>query len=187
MEFDIDDIASHLDDDGDSYEISTDNGTWTFRLNINHDDLSYEDMEDEEVFGKVAWIDRGTTYYRKQRYENANRPREFTGAARKMTAESYPGVNQFWYEPPAEFRRFKGSGWEDRDVWEEAAEAHARNVRSIVSWGYNVVTITARHQLPDGYHREWSQAVGGIEAEADRAYLDSVFHDVLHELIGEIS
>jgi hypothetical protein len=177
--FDIDTIAAALDGDGDLIEIPSENGTWTFRLEIHADQLSYEDVEDRETFGKVQWIDSHSLR------ERSPRPGGFTGAAFKMDCEAYPGT--FWYEPPKEFRKFKGSGFETWDDWFKARDAHKRHVRSVVSWGYISVTITAEHYLPDGYHRSWDASLSGVESEADRAYLDSVFHDVLSDLIGEIS
>lgn len=176
-------ILDDLREDGDVHKFEAD-GMWTFTLHIEQDEcMSYEDQEDPEVFGRVEVASDG--YWRSDGHPQ--RPDGFTGAARKFASESSQGYS-YWYEPPKDFRRFKGSGFTDIDEWRNAAEAHFRNVRSVVSWGYVVIGVKARHVRPDGYERDWSEWIGGVENPIDvygsQARKD--WDDYVHELVGEL-
>jgi hypothetical protein len=159
MNFDIDAIAADLTEDGDSYttadttQLEVD--TWTFRLRIEPDDLGVGDIEDPEVFGRYEYGEYG-------RY-GRDRPAGFTGAAVKIPSDSDQG-GFYWYEPPMDFRRFKGSGFATIEEWEKAKELNLRYVRNLLSWGYIQIGIEVTNIRADGYRREWSQWFGGIES-----------------------
>lgn len=188
--FDTEAILADLHDDGDVHKF-TDEGEWTFTLHIDQDEaLSFEDIEDPEVFGRVAYADQRRT----NDFGYHPRPDGFTGAARRFYSESSQG-DTYWYEPPADFKRFKGSGFTDIDEWRNAAERHFRHVKSIVSWGYLIVRVKARHVRPDGYEREWYDLVGGVENPVTSwgperkqwdAYVHTIVDDILAELIAQI-
>ena len=186
--FDIDAIAAELTDDGDKIDWvhPDDDGVWTFRLRIEHDDLAVEDMEDPEVFGR----------YECRRYDehSDHRPAGFTGAAVKIQDDANQGY-YYWYEPPADLRRFKGSGFATIEEWEKAKERNLRYVRNMLSWGYIQIGVEVTHTRPDGYQHEWSEWLGGVESStglwgeelADHNnYVAEIVKQQLDELIAQI-
>jgi hypothetical protein len=184
--FDTEAILADLHDDDDVHKF-TDEGEWTFTLHIDQDEcLTYEDNEDPEVFGKVQYADQRRT----NDFGYHPRPDGFTGAARRFYSESSQG-DVYWYEPPKDFRRFKGSGFNDIDKWREAARRHFENVKSVVSWGYVQVGVIASHVRPDGYQRKWSEWIGGVENPVmswgpERKQWDDYIHGIVGELLTEL-
>lgn len=177
MTFDTDAIVAALTEDGDKYE----DGEWRFKLRIEpDDDLTVDDMEDPEVFGRYEFREYGR--------DNRDRPDGFTGAAVKLASETSQGV-YYWYEPPKDFRKFKGSGFTDINAWENAKEANLRYVRRILSYGYSSLGIIATHTRSDGYERTWSEWIGGTdfgEWPESKAYIAEMVGDVLGELLAQI-
>lgn len=195
MNFDIDAIAAELVDDGDTYVIVldsepdqafADDGTWTFRLCIEHDDLQVSDIEDPEVFGR----------YECRQYLDGNRDRPdgFTGAAVKIPDDANQGY-YYWYEPPKDLRRFKGSGFSTIEAWEEAKALNLSYVRNLLSWGYIQIGVKLTHLRPDGYTRKWAAWVGGVESgtglwgeslKHHDEYVAEMVKDQIAEVIGEV-
>jgi len=182
-EFDIDTIAAALTKDGDRYDVLDADEGYTFRLRIEGDDLSVEDLEDPEVFGRWATAWDG--------YRKYDRPTGFTGAAVKFWSESCQGV-QYWYEPPESFRKFKGSGFDTLDEWEAAKDSNLQYVRGLISWGYVQIGVVLTHERADGYTREWSAWIAGVENSLANPvrqdwdnYVASIVKDQIAEVIGE--
>lgn len=186
--FDVAAIAALLTEDHDKYVADRDDGQWTFRLRIEHDDLTVADIEDPEVFGRYQYGEYG-------RERDRNRPDGFTGAAVKIASESSQG-DFYWYEPPKDFRRFKGSGFTSVEEWEAAKARNLVYVRNLLSWGYIYIAVSLTHERPDGYKRSWSSpGIGGVESSTGlwgedlknhQAYVATIIADEIGELIHEI-
>lgn len=153
--FDIEAIAALLTDDHDKYVSDRDDGQWTFRLRIEHDDLTVADIEDPEVFGRYECREYGRS--------ERDRPDGFTGAAVKIQDDANQGY-YYWYEPPKDFRRFKGSGFTSIEEWEAAKARNLVYVRNLLSWGYISIGVEVTHVRSDGYKRSWCEWIGGVES-----------------------
>jgi hypothetical protein len=185
-DFDVEMIAAELSDDGDTYEVQAEAGTWTFRLRIESDNLTVEDVEDPEVFGRYECREYGRG--------DRDRPAGFTGAAVKIQDDANQGF-YYWYEPPSDLRRFKGSGFATIEDWTKAKETNLRHVRNLLSWGYIRIGIEVTHTRPDGYHRKWSEWTGGIESSTGlwgeelnnhNLYVAEIVKEQLGEVLAEL-
>lgn len=173
-------LASHLTDDGDTYEPEGSGFTW--KLHIESDpDLTPGDVEDDEVFGR---------YEIRNYHENTNRPDGFSGAAVKIQDDSTQGY-WYWYEPPAHLRKFRGSGFETPAQWEQAKRDNLMYVRNLLSWGYIQIGITCTHARQDGYSRTWTEWIGGVESGTGlsgdaRKHHNAYVAELIREQIGEV-
>lgn len=172
-----------LDTDGDNFEIEDDDDLWTFTLHVDGDDLSYEDIEDPEVFGQVGW-----TPLWDEDGKRHDRPADFTGAAVKLhLGNNHPSNQNLWYEPPKELRKFKGSGFDTLEGWNEAKALNLRYVTEILMWGYVHISVTLTHERADGYTHEWrSPGLGGVEAMAEPSYIAEIARQEISEIMYQI-
>lgn len=136
------------------------------------DDLSWGDLEDPAVFGRLEHV-----------HAAPHRPLDFSGDSVKLHVH-FPYVT--WYEYPPHLRSRRAGGFPDDKSWREARAAHLMYVKDVYLYGYLVVSVELTHNTPEGYSKSWRESIGGIEPFPADEIMIELYRDLLHGVLSTI-
>lgn len=129
-----------------------------YRIRIEPDE-DYTVFDSGDWYGKLEW--------------GNDRPDGFDGRARKLSRYMNRVSYDLWWQPPA-------------DVEDDRLDDYIQTLVDLIEHGYNSIGVEKLEKCDLGHLHNANEAwLGGVEATADRDYLQEIISDLLYELKEE--